>query len=193
MGTRDRAPRYVGGYAVSVVMSPYASPIGMLYLYAQDDCIIRLDFVQSSAVTEIPLLEGVPEGRGGFVKYLTNRGVIEGYCQALDLLRRELDAYFAGALTAFTVPYRLYGTDFQRTVWERLKEIPYGQTVTYGQLAERIGKPRASRAVGGANHNNPISIVIPCHRVVGAGGRLTGYGGGLDRKAFLLRLESGGQ
>ena len=162
---------------MSIVMSRYESPIGTLYLYAQDDCIIRLDFAQSPAVTD------------WFVKYLTNRGVREGSCPVLAQLRSELEGYFAGSRTAFTIPCRLYGTDFQRAVWDQLRGIPYGRTITYGMLAVCMGKPRASRAVGGANHNNPVSIVIPCHRVVGAGGQLTGYGGGLDRKASLLRLE----
>ena len=123
------------------------------------------------------------------MKYLTNRGAEEGSCPVLAQLRSELDEYFAGTRTVFTVPYRLYGTAFQCLVWDRLKEIPYGQTVTYGQLAACLGRPKASRAVGGANHRNPISIVIPCHRVIGANGHLTGYGGGLERKAFLLALE----
>jgi methylated-DNA-[protein]-cysteine S-methyltransferase len=104
---------------------------------------------------------------------------------------RQLDAYFAGDLTDFDLDLRLDGTPFQQRVWSALRDIPYGETVSYGQLADRLGKPSASRAVGLANGRNPIGIIVPCHRVVGASGSLTGYGGGLDRKRRLLDFESG--
>ncbi|WUI43554.1 methylated-DNA--[protein]-cysteine S-methyltransferase [Streptomyces zaomyceticus] len=104
---------------------------------------------------------------------------------------RQLDAYFAGELTEFDLPLRLVGTEFQLRVWEELRRIPYGETRTYGELAELLGNPGASRAVGLANGKNPVSVIVPCHRVVGAGGGLTGYGGGLDRKQRLLAFESG--
>lgn len=103
---------------------------------------------------------------------------------------RELDAYFAGKLRQFSVPLDLRGTDFQRRVWELLRDIPYGETRSYGQVACALACPTASRAVGRANGSNPISIVVPCHRVIGADGKLTGYGGGLDRKQALLDLEA---
>jgi methylated-DNA-[protein]-cysteine S-methyltransferase len=103
----------------------------------------------------------------------------------------QLAEYFAGRRTRFDVPLAMAGTDFQRQVWAALRDIPYGETMTYGELAERIGKPGASRAVGLANGRNPISIIVPCHRVIGAGGSLTGYGGGLDRKRHLLDFERG--
>jgi len=102
---------------------------------------------------------------------------------------RQLDAYFDGELTAFDLPLTLDGSQFQRTVWAALQDIPYGETISYGELARRIGQPSASRAVGLANGRNPVSIVVPCHRVIGADGSLTGYGGGMDRKRFLLGLE----
>ncbi|AZS84032.1 methylated-DNA--[protein]-cysteine S-methyltransferase [Streptomyces griseoviridis] len=105
--------------------------------------------------------------------------------------REQLGAYFAGELKEFTVQLRLHGTPFQRTVWEQLLAIPYGETCSYGQLADALGNPLASRAVGLANGRNPVSIIVPCHRVVGAGGGLTGYGGGLSRKQRLLDFESG--
>ncbi|MFH8798866.1 methylated-DNA--[protein]-cysteine S-methyltransferase [Streptomyces sp. NPDC017936] len=103
----------------------------------------------------------------------------------------QLEAYFAGELTEFTLELRLHGTPFQRTVWSELRRIPYGETRTYGELAAVLGNPAASRAVGLANGRNPVGIIVPCHRVVGASGGLTGYGGGLDRKRRLLDLESG--
>ncbi|MFF3389372.1 methylated-DNA--[protein]-cysteine S-methyltransferase [Streptomyces sp. NPDC002669] len=104
---------------------------------------------------------------------------------------RQLDAYFAGELHEFDLPLHLGGTPFQRSVWEQLRHIPYGETRSYGELAEILGKPGASRAVGLANGKNPVGIIVPCHRVIGASGGLTGYGGGLDRKQRLLAFESG--
>ncbi|MFD7936226.1 methylated-DNA--[protein]-cysteine S-methyltransferase [Streptomyces sp. NPDC059755] len=103
----------------------------------------------------------------------------------------QLEAYFAGELKEFSLEIRLHGTPFQRSVWDGLRKIPYGETRTYGELAEALGNPTASRAVGLANGRNPIGIIVPCHRVIGAGGGLTGYGGGLDRKRRLLDFEGG--
>jgi methylated-DNA-[protein]-cysteine S-methyltransferase len=102
---------------------------------------------------------------------------------------RQLTEYFAGTRREFDLPLRLQGTTFQTRVWRELTVIPYGQTWSYGQLAQRIDKPSASRAVGLANGRNPISILVPCHRVIGADGSLTGYGGGLERKRWLLVHE----
>ncbi len=104
---------------------------------------------------------------------------------------RQLEEYFAGERREFSLALGPAGTDFQRRVWQALRDIPYGAMMSYGEIAARIGNPRAVRAVGLANGRNPISIVIPCHRVIGADGSLTGYGGGLERKRFLLALERG--
>jgi len=101
----------------------------------------------------------------------------------------QLDAYFAGELFDFDLPLALRGTPFQLAVWSALQEIPYGETRSYGFLAERIGRPSASRAVGMANGRNPVGIIVPCHRVIGANGKLVGYGGGVDRKHTLLEHE----
>jgi methylated-DNA-[protein]-cysteine S-methyltransferase len=103
---------------------------------------------------------------------------------------RQLREYFAGKRIEFDLPLAPEGTEFQRNVWRRLQEIPYGETISYGELAKRIGNPKASRAVGAANGQNPIPIVIPCHRVIGANGKLTGFGGGLPTKEALLALEA---
>ncbi|MFI0235438.1 methylated-DNA--[protein]-cysteine S-methyltransferase [Streptomyces sp. NPDC016845] len=103
----------------------------------------------------------------------------------------QLNAYFAGELVAFDVPLHLHGTPFQRSVWERLRKIPYGETRTYGELAAALGNSAASRAVGLANGKNPVGVIVPCHRVIGASGGLTGYGGGLERKRRLLDFERG--
>ncbi|MEW1640756.1 methylated-DNA--[protein]-cysteine S-methyltransferase [Streptomyces sp. NPDC091219] len=105
--------------------------------------------------------------------------------------KAQLRAYFAGELKEFTLPLRLHGTPFQQRVWDQLLRIPYGETRSYGDLADALGNPGASRAVGLANGKNPVGIIVPCHRVVGANGSLTGYGGGLDRKQRLLDFESG--
>ena len=101
----------------------------------------------------------------------------------------QLDAYFAGELQEFDLPLQLSGTEFQRRVWNALRTIPYGETRTYGEIAEQIGSPTAFRAVGLANGHNPIAVIVPCHRVIGANGSLTGFGGGLERKSALLELE----
>lgn len=106
-----------------------------------------------------------------------------------DLARRELDGYFAGQLRTFSVPLAPRGTDFQKRVWTALTKIPFGETRSYGQQAAMIGQPAAVRAVGAANGKNPIAIIVPCHRVIGANGTLTGYAGGLHNKELLLKLE----
>ena len=105
---------------------------------------------------------------------------------------RQLEEYFRGGRREFTVGLALSGTGFQKTVWSELVKIPYGSTATYGGIAAALGRPGAARAVGGANHRNPVSIIVPCHRVVGAGSDLTGYGGGLWRKRWLLDHERSG-
>lgn len=124
-----------------------------------------------------------------------------GWTQPADAVRqtddvlaraaRQLDAYFAGQLKSFDIPLGLAGTPFQLRVWAALRDIPFGEVCSYSQLATAIGDPLAMRAVGAANGRNPIAIVIPCHRVVGVDGSLTGFGGGIERKRFLLRLEEG--
>ena len=109
--------------------------------------------------------------------------------EALRPYVEQLQAYFRGELREFTCPLDLRGTAFQKLCWEALRRIPYGQTCTYAEIARAVGRPQAFRAVGQANHNNPVAIIVPCHRVVGADGTLTGYGGGLETKEKLLQLE----
>ena len=106
-----------------------------------------------------------------------------------DAVAAQLREYFSGERTAFDVELAPRGTSFQLAVWEALREIPYGETITYAELARRIGRPSAVRAVGAANGANPIPLIVPCHRVIGSNGTLTGYGGGIERKQFLLALE----
>jgi methylated-DNA-[protein]-cysteine S-methyltransferase len=103
--------------------------------------------------------------------------------------KHQLTNYFAGTLTEFDLPLQMQGTIFQQCVWAALETIPYGITMSYGELAQQIGQPNASRAVGLANGRNPVSIIVPCHRVIGASGKLTGYGGGIERKQWLLNHE----
>jgi len=151
------------------------SAVGPLTLVAQEGSIVGLYMnLQRHRPDDGEL--GRPDRRGR---------TTEPFKAAAD----QLDAYFAGALTRFTLPLAPQGSQFQQRVWAALLEIPYGETESYGELAERIGSPGAARAVGLANGKNPIGIVIPCHRVVGSNGNLTGYGGGLERKKQLLDLE----
>jgi methylated-DNA-[protein]-cysteine S-methyltransferase len=110
---------------------------------------------------------------------------------ALAPVRQQLGEYFAGVRRSFEIPLAMDGGAFERRVWEELRTIPYGETASYGEIADRIGSPRSARAVGLANGRNPIAVIVPCHRVIGADGSLTGYGGGLERKRLLLDLEGG--
>ena len=122
-------------------------------------------------------------------RYATDGWAQDATIAPLAAASLQLTEYFAGTRRAFDLPMRLEGTPFQQRVWQELLEIPYGDTWSYGQLAKRIGNPNGSRAVGLANGQNPISILVPCHRVIGADGSLTGYGGGLERKSWLLAHE----
>ena len=110
--------------------------------------------------------------------------------EPIEKVRQQLREYFEGKRREFDIPLSLAGTDFQLSVWHELREIPYGTTVSYGEVAKRIDNPKAVRAVGAANGRNPIPIIVPCHRVIGSHGDLTGFGGGLDTKEALLRLEA---
>jgi len=125
---------------------------------------------------------------------LHHRGQTVAAGAAPAAVRDGLEAYFAGELAALkTIPWTIGGTAFQQQVWNALVEIPLGETTSYARLAERIGRPAAVRAVGAANGANPIAVVVPCHRVIGTGGALTGYGGGVERKRWLLAYERGDQ
>jgi methylated-DNA-[protein]-cysteine S-methyltransferase len=109
--------------------------------------------------------------------------------RGFEQVERQLGEYFAGERTSFDLPTRLAGNDFQHRVWERIAQIPYGRTTTYGEIARELGDATLARPVGGAVGHNPLSVIIPCHRVIGGDGKLTGYAGGLERKRFLLELE----
>jgi methylated-DNA-[protein]-cysteine S-methyltransferase len=146
------------------------SPVGPLTLVGDDEALTGLRMDEQSHPPPAP--GGLTSDKGGFPEVVD-----------------QLTAYFAGELTEFDLTLGMEGTAFQRRVWSALVEIPYGETVSYGQLATRIGQPSASRAVGLANGRNPIAIIVPCHRVIGSTGALVGYGGGLDRKRRLLELE----
>jgi methylated-DNA-[protein]-cysteine S-methyltransferase len=149
----------------------YAStPLGRVLLVAAGGQLVGLAFAGHARTPGVP-------------------GHAAGSDMLLAAVREQLDEYFHGVRTRFELPVRLVGTAFQIEVWSALLDVPFGCTSTYGRVAERIGRPRAARAVGAANGRNPISIVVPCHRLVGADGGLTGYGWGLDRKRSLLALE----
>ena len=144
----------------------------------------------ASVVTPIGTLGLVGSDAGLSEVRWTADGLQGGSCAVLEDASAQLDAYFAGELTSFDVPLDLHGTEFQRNCWLALATIPYGQTVSYGEQARRLGLgPDSARAVGSANGSNPVPVVLPCHRVVGADGSLTGFGGGLPLKRFLLEHE----
>lgn len=149
------------------------SPIGELTVVAEDGALVGLYMTGHRPTPD-------PESFG------------ERVDDALPAATAQLAEYFAGERTAFDLPLAPRGTAFQQAVWAALRDIPYGETRSYGELAAALGRPGASRAVGLANGHNPISIVVPCHRVVGAGGKLTGYAGGMERKSWLLALELSG-
>lgn len=142
----------------------FESPIGLIEICEYDEAITSLYFVQ------------------------TQRGEATSSPIMMDAVR-QLDEYFAGQRTRFELPLALIGTDFQKQVWTQLLTIDYGRTVSYQFIADAIGNPKAVRAVGAANGQNPISVIVPCHRIIGSNGQLTGYGGGLWRKEWLLRHE----
>jgi len=151
------------------------SPIDRLLLMSSDTALTGLYMDVAANASGTDLRAGAREDPGAGV---------------LGRALQQLRDYFSGSRRTFDLPLALGGTDFQQRVWRTLSEIPYGETWSYGQLARRIGNPAASRAVGLANGRNPISIILPCHRVIGADGSLTGYGGGLPRKQWLLAHEA---
>jgi len=163
----------------ALLFTRLTTPLGPMIAMAERRGLVLLEFLDRPALTrEIEELQQ----RYGYA-------VAPGHNGHLEQIERELAEYFAGQRTTFDVPLHVPGTPFATQVWAELAQIPYGQTSTYGAIAARLGKPGASRAVGLANGQNRLSIVLPCHRVIGADGSLTGYGGGQPRKAFLLRLE----
>ncbi len=124
-----------------------------------------------------------------FFRKVSDLNAIKKKTPLFAKLEKELNDYFAGKLRVFSIPMTLKGTDFQKRVWQALQTIPYGEVITYQDLAIRIGQPKACRAVGMANHRNNLPILIPCHRVIGKKGHLVGYSDGVEKKAFLLKLE----
>lgn len=157
---------------MSTVHVHHPSPLGPLTLVGDDDVLVGLHFEDRTHPPD-PADLGTHDP------------------ESLSDARRQLDEYFAGERTTFDLAIDPRGTDFQRRVWGELVAIPHGETRSYGQVADRVGGPSTTRAVGLANGRNPIAVVVPCHRVIGADGGLVGYGGGLDRKRWLLDHESG--
>jgi methylated-DNA-[protein]-cysteine S-methyltransferase len=147
------------------------SPVGALGLVAEDDALVALRF-EDRATEPVADAEPAPEEHA-----------------ILDAAARELSEYFSRARRRFTVPLRPHGTEFQLQVWAALRDIPYGETRSYVDIARALGRPGASRAVGAANHANPIALIVPCHRVIGSGGALAGYAGGVEIKRWLLAHE----
>ena len=158
--------------------SRFTSPVGELLIAATDDGVTHLLFERAAGGHDIGS------------DWRADDGTETPAAMWIAVVRAQLAEYFGGARRTFDVPLAASGTPFQRDVWTALRAIDFGRTISYGELARRIANPRAVRAVGLANGRNPISIVVPCHRVIGANGTLTGYGGGLDRKRWLLAHES---
>jgi methylated-DNA-[protein]-cysteine S-methyltransferase len=157
-----------------------SSPVGLLFLALSSRGLRHLEFMDRKSIKRMIASHSSPP----------NDDTWEASLLALKPIVDQLEAYFCGALTDFELPLDPVGTDFQRLVWKELSKIPYGETRSYGQIAKAIKQPRAARAVGLANNQNPIAIVVPCHRVIGANGSLTGYGGGVQRKRWLLQHEA---
>ncbi|MFC4401888.1 methylated-DNA--[protein]-cysteine S-methyltransferase [Gracilibacillus xinjiangensis] len=158
------------------------SPIGMLTLVGDHDTILAMEFGEFEKNQE-KLLK--------WCKKYNLPTLLEYDSNILKDVQHQLSEYFRGDRSQFSIKYKLFGTEFQKKVWNALISVPYGETWSYKQLAEKIDSPKALRAVGGANNKNPVSIIIPCHRVIGANGRLVGYGGGIEKKTYLLELEKG--
>jgi methylated-DNA-[protein]-cysteine S-methyltransferase len=171
--------------------SIFDSPIGPLLLTSDGTNITRL-FMNDH--------DGGPTANADFAESKNNRAKFgslplrdwqqDDNLQIIQTARKQIEEFFGGKRQSFELPLKPDGSEFQRQVWMELTRIPFGKTISYGELAKRIGKPDAPRAVGLANGKNPISIIVPCHRVIGASGKLTGYGGGLDRKVWLLEHEA---
>lgn len=159
-------------------LHPLDSPVGPLALAAEPDgALVYLGFDRPGHRSRLP-------------KYLEQGAGLALDPAVLAPVRRQLEAYFRGELRVFDLPLAPRGTPFQLRVWSELRNIPYGRTISYGELSRRLGDPNLTRAVGAANGANPISIIVPCHRVIGTDGSLVGFGGGLEVKRFLLDLEA---
>lgn len=170
----------------SIYYSSFQTPIGALTLVGHDEGLLNIEFGQGE--TEIQRIKVWLRRQRLDAEKLIQRD------EALSQVQTQLTEYFLGNRSLFTLPLDMRGTPFQKKVWEALLTIPYGETRTYKEIALQIGMPKAVRAIGQANHENPIPIIVPCHRVIGSNGELIGYGGGLSIKEKLLELErrSGG-
>ncbi len=150
----------------------FDSPIGPLLIVGDAQAITRISFPEKNGKPALPEAGWAESAKGVMAEAIL-----------------QLREYFAGRRREFDLPLAPHGTEFQKSVWRRLQEIPYGVTISYGELAKRVGNPKASRAVGAANGKNPLPIVVPCHRVIGSNGKLVGFGGGLPVKEILLEIE----
>ncbi|MBL7995680.1 methylated-DNA--[protein]-cysteine S-methyltransferase [bacterium] len=157
------------------------SPIGDMVLGSVDDKICFLEFHLPERYDEM----------SDKIRKVYDAELVEGTNNVIEQAEEQLQEYFTGKRKNFTVPLDLRGTEFELKIWDQLLKIPYGQVCSYGDIAKKINNPKSVRAVGGANHNNPIAIIVPCHRVVGKSGSLVGYGGGVEKKKFLIELEKG--
>ena len=156
------------------------TPLGMLTLVTSQTGLCYVKFGTPHQI--------IPSVKAWMIRHFLKQDLVEDNRKVAEP-RHQLEEYFQGNRKTFQLALDLYGTPFQRKVWEQLRLIKYGETLSYKQIAQAIGAPKAVRAVGGANNRNPVSIIVPCHRVIGTNGALVGYGGGLDKKEYLLNLE----
>lgn len=152
---------------------------GSMIVIADDNAIYLLEFTECRNL----------DAKLKRLKLNAKLAIVTGRTSLMDVIEREIHDYFAGILTAFSTPFRVFGTPFQQSVWQQLQKIPYGETRSYGEIAQALGKPTAFRAVAQANGANMICVMIPCHRVINASGALGGYAGGIARKQWLLNHE----
>lgn len=164
----------------TIMIARYLSPVGEMTLGSYEDKLCVCDWVVERRRAAIDRR----------IRRHLNAAYEEGSSDVIKQAKAQLDEYFAGRRTEFTIPVIFTGTEFQCRVWSELMRIPYGETISYGRLASRIDNPKAVRAAASATATNPISIFVPCHRVIGGDNRLTGYGGGLEAKRYLLALEA---
>ncbi|MFC4388699.1 methylated-DNA--[protein]-cysteine S-methyltransferase [Gracilibacillus marinus] len=163
-----------------IYYSEMDTPIGPLTMVSKNDILILLEY------------GAFDERKTSIISWCEKHSIptnLERNVDAHILIHQQLNEYFSKKRKSFTIPYVCYGTPFQQKVWKALTDVPFGETKSYKDIAEAVESPKAVRAVGGANNKNPISIIVPCHRIIGMNGKLVGYGGGIDKKVFLLDLE----
>jgi len=164
------------------------SPVGPLEIAGTEKGVVSVSFARKGVLAKKPAKKSA-SGKAAPAKSSAKAAQVTSVPAPLRDCARQLEEYFAGRRKSFDCRLDLQGTDFQKKVWRALLKVPFGKTASYGKIARAVGRPGAARAVGGANHANPVAVIVPCHRIIGADGSLTGYGAGIERKAWLLEHE----